>query len=303
MSKKTDLPAMPFYVGDWLKCPEVRALQPDARGLWFDLICYLWESTERGVMVKPNGKPYTENEIIRIVGLDNQNSGSWLTSLLDNCVCSVRKSDGAIFSRRMVRDEQIRSIRRESGKKGGNPTLLLNHEDNYLVNQNGNQITEDENENINESSSGEKSVRKEPEYSFVPEGWLPTWLRWLQYRKEIGKSFKSKKSLEANFNHLQNLSSDNLEIAEKIIEQTIVNGYQGLFELKLQNNATNKNIRSGAGSGQSEGQRNATTLAEYSAAGRAKTGQPLECEDDILDPEQYFASLEKQSAGIQNDQT
>ena len=122
-SKKRDLPYMPFYVGDWLKCPEVRALPPDYRGLWFDLLCYMWESTERGVMVNPHGRPYTDSEIIRMVGLDNQNSGNWLTTLLTEGVC-YRRDDGAVFSKRMVRDEQTRQIRRETGAKGGNPALL-----------------------------------------------------------------------------------------------------------------------------------------------------------------------------------
>lgn len=122
-SKKKDLPYMPFYVGDWLKCPEVRALPPDYRGLWFDLLCYMWESTERGVMVTPNGRPYTDNEIIRMIGLDNQNSGIWLTSLIAEGVCH-RRNDGAVFSKRMVKDEDIRQIRRETGALGGNPLLL-----------------------------------------------------------------------------------------------------------------------------------------------------------------------------------
>ncbi len=141
---------MPFYVGDWLKAPEVRSLAPDIRGLWFDLICYMWESTERGIMVKPNGKPYSKDEIIRMVGLDNQNSGIWLTTLIDNSVCSVRV-DGAIYSRRMVKDQKIRSIRQEIGKKGGNPALLVNHTHNQEVNQNTEyeNIYEDANEDIN----------------------------------------------------------------------------------------------------------------------------------------------------------
>lgn len=136
---------MPFYVGDWLKCPEVRALPPDYRGLWFDLICFMWESTERGVMVKPNGKPYSDSDIVRIVGLDNQNSGIWLTHLLDNEVCS-RRSDGSVYSKRMVKDEQIREIRRKVGAKGGNPHLLVNHILNQGSNQNANQIIENESE-------------------------------------------------------------------------------------------------------------------------------------------------------------
>lgn len=122
-NKKKDLPYMPFYVGDWLKCPEVRALPPDYRGLWFDLLCYMWESTERGIMVNPKGKPYTDNEVIRMVGLDNQNSDIWLTTIIDAEVCH-RRPDGAVYSKRMVKDEEIRQIRRETGAKGGNPILL-----------------------------------------------------------------------------------------------------------------------------------------------------------------------------------
>lgn len=149
MPKKHDLPAMPFYVGDWLKCPEVRSLAPDIRGLWFDLICYMWESTERGVMIYPSGKPYTKNDIIRLIGLDNQNSESWLTLLIDTGVCGVRPTDQAIYCRRMVKDEIIRQTRREIGKRGGNPILLVNHIDNYQDKLN----TEDENEDENTLSS------------------------------------------------------------------------------------------------------------------------------------------------------
>lgn len=116
MAKKQDLPAMPFYVGDWLKCPEVKVLPPDIRGLWFDMICYMWESVERGVMVKPNHHPYAKEEIIRMIGVDCSGTGSWLDILIDNGVCSVRP-DGAIFSRRMIKDESIRQVRSSAGQK------------------------------------------------------------------------------------------------------------------------------------------------------------------------------------------
>lgn len=114
--------AMPFYVGDWLKCPEVMILPPDIRGLWFDLICYMWGSVERGVMLKPSLKPYSKPEIITLVGKDCSGTGHWLDILIDNGVCSIRESDGAIFSRRMVKDEDIRRKRQQAGKRGGEVT-------------------------------------------------------------------------------------------------------------------------------------------------------------------------------------
>lgn len=176
---------MPFYTGDWFKCPEVRALSLDHRALWFDLICYMWDSTERGVMVKPNGKPYSDQEIIRMVGLDNQNSGNWLQILLDDGVCS-RREDGAIYSRRMVKDEAIRMIRKEVGKKGGNPNL---------VNQKGNQNIESETANVNESKAefekrAKKVIEDVKEYISFDKFWD-------LYDKKVGDKTKLKKKWDA----------------------------------------------------------------------------------------------------------
>lgn len=112
---------MPFFTRDWLSCAEVKFLSPDIRGLWFDLICYMWECVERGVMVKPNHQPYTKEEITAMIGTDCSGSYGWLDVLLENGVCSIR-SDGAIYSRRMVKDEEIREKRRIAGKKGGDVT-------------------------------------------------------------------------------------------------------------------------------------------------------------------------------------
>lgn len=112
---------MPFYTRDWLSCAEVKVMSPDIRGLWFDMICYMWESVERGVMVKPNHQPYTKDEITGMIGKDCSGSYDWLETLIDNGVCAIRE-DGAVYSRRMVKDEEIREKRRMAGKKGGDVT-------------------------------------------------------------------------------------------------------------------------------------------------------------------------------------
>ena len=117
MARKQETP-MPFYVGDWLRCPELRVLPPDVRGLWMDMLCYMWESVERGVMVMPNGQPCTKEDIARIIGTDCSGSSKWVDSLIENKVCEVRE-DGAIYSRRMVKDNLISEKRRLAGKKGG----------------------------------------------------------------------------------------------------------------------------------------------------------------------------------------
>lgn len=120
MAKKQEIP-MPFYTGDWLRCPELRVLPPDIRGLWMDMLCYMWESVERGVMVMPNGQPCTKDDVVRIIGTDSSGSTGWLDVLIENKVCEVRE-DGAIYSRRMVKDNLISEKRRLAGKKGGEST-------------------------------------------------------------------------------------------------------------------------------------------------------------------------------------
>ena len=121
MAKKKKISPMPFSTSDWLRCPELKVLSADVRGLWIDMLCYMWESSERGVMLKPNGDPMSKYEVARLLGVDASGSFDWIDKLIDNKVCSVR-ADGAIYSRRMVRDHAISIKRSEAGRKGGNTT-------------------------------------------------------------------------------------------------------------------------------------------------------------------------------------
>ena len=81
------------------------------------------DSDERGVLLV-NGAPMPDAVIARRLGLDNQSANQILTTLLDFGVASRRESDGALFCRRMVKDENLRRVRTAAGKKGGNPLLL-----------------------------------------------------------------------------------------------------------------------------------------------------------------------------------
>ena len=117
------LPAIQFYPGDWRKDPGVQALSFHDRGVWFEMILLMHESDERGKLLL-NGKPMPEQALARLLGLDNQNLTNTLTTLLDFGVASRCKETGAIMCRRMLRDENLRNIRKEAGSKGGNPVLL-----------------------------------------------------------------------------------------------------------------------------------------------------------------------------------
>ncbi len=112
---------MPIDTREWLTLSEIRQLPPDVRGMWMDMLCYMWESKERGVMEKPDGTPYTREEIIRLVGVDSSGSDNWLDKLILCGLCTMR-DDGAFCSRQMIKGEKIRAVRRMVGKKGGETT-------------------------------------------------------------------------------------------------------------------------------------------------------------------------------------
>lgn len=114
------LPAFQFYPADWRKDPGVQSLNYHDRGVWFEILCLMHESEERGVLLL-NGQPMPEDALSRSLGLDKQILTTTLTTLLTYGVASSRDEDGALTSRRMVRDEKLRKIRIDAGKQGGNP--------------------------------------------------------------------------------------------------------------------------------------------------------------------------------------
>lgn len=110
-------PSLQFYVGDWMKDPALRAVSFAARGLWMDLLCLMFESPERGCLKHANGRPVTPEQLARMTGGTIDEVRALLQELDDCGVYSVR-DDGVIFSRRMVRDEELRAKRAECGGLG-----------------------------------------------------------------------------------------------------------------------------------------------------------------------------------------
>lgn len=115
-------PSFQFYPGDWLHDAALRMVSIGARGLWIDMMCLMHQGSEYGKL-KVNDKVILPANLARMVGATLPDIDDWLTELRDAGVFSV-DDDGCIYSRRMIRDEEIRKSRAEGGKKGGNPMLL-----------------------------------------------------------------------------------------------------------------------------------------------------------------------------------
>lgn len=82
------------------------------------MLCLMFECDARGVL-STGGSAWTPDEVCTAIGGDAAEVKSYIEELVSKGVCAF-SSEGAFFSRRMVRDEQLRRTRAECGSKGGN---------------------------------------------------------------------------------------------------------------------------------------------------------------------------------------
>jgi hypothetical protein len=114
-------PWFKFFVGDWHKDPELRRCSKSTKGVWIDMICLAYECEEIGVF-QTSGVPWSDSDIAVAVGGDTAENLRAIEELLTKGVCS-RNNAGAIFCRRVVREEAKARACSIAGMKGGNPAL------------------------------------------------------------------------------------------------------------------------------------------------------------------------------------
>lgn len=126
-------PAFQFYPADWRRDAALQSCSVAARGLWIELMCVMHDCEPYGVLAV-NGRAMSAAQVARLVGEQEKIIMRLLAELEDAGVCS-RDDEGRLFSRRMVKDEEVREARAagghagaehghkggEHGKKGGRP--------------------------------------------------------------------------------------------------------------------------------------------------------------------------------------
>jgi len=78
------------------------------------------------------------------------------------------------------------------------------------------------------------SNNKELVFPFDSNEFLETWKLWKDYRKEIKKPIKGIISEQSQLQKLSKISNGDQQTAIEIINQSISNNWQGLFEIKKQ---------------------------------------------------------------------
>lgn len=115
------LPYMKFYCADWRADPRLRMCSLAARGLWIDLMTYMHEGEPYGHLTIDGKQPDLAG-IAALVARPLKEVKAAIAELEVRNVFS-RGDNGAIYSRRMVRDNAKAKKDRENGKGGGNPKL------------------------------------------------------------------------------------------------------------------------------------------------------------------------------------
>jgi hypothetical protein len=89
------------------------------------MICFMHEGNPYGHL-KVGNKVILPSNLASMVGATLPEVEGWLDELRQAGVYELADA-GEIYSKRMVRDEDLRNKRAEGGKLGGNPSLKVNH--------------------------------------------------------------------------------------------------------------------------------------------------------------------------------
>lgn len=173
VGKEMKRPSFQFYPSDWLRDTALRSCSTGARGLWIDMICFMHEGSPYGYL-KVADKVILPSNLARMVGESIEVVADWLIELQEAGVYDI--DNGAIFSRRMIRDEELRQKRSEGGKLGGNPNLKVNHK----------VIQEDKQKPTPSSSSTSSPSKKKDSATSVacpPDVSQQIWDDWVALRK------------------------------------------------------------------------------------------------------------------------
>jgi len=111
-----------FYPLDWIGDLELRAVSLEARGVYIDLLCRMYQAQPVGYWLV-NGVVPQESLASQVLGIHPKKYSKCLKELLNSGV--LKKGEGGrIYSRRILLDCEKRDIARGNGKLGGNPNLV-----------------------------------------------------------------------------------------------------------------------------------------------------------------------------------
>lgn len=215
-------PAMQFYVKDWKA--DTDGLSPAAKGAWIQICCTLHLATKRG---------RTTREIVawaRIIGC-KPDEVDILVREISDCECAdvtFRNSRITVMSRRMDRERKekeqnaLRQAKHRESRK--NNEIVTPPSASASASAPTQQQQQPPKSPVGEGPSKSSKQPKKP-MPDVPDYLKEIWPDWVASRKE-GKHLLTPRGAELQLKKLAVVSEAE---AIKIIEYSIMNGYQGLI--------------------------------------------------------------------------
>jgi hypothetical protein len=112
-------PGYLWYPGDARRDSALISLPLVVRGLWREMLDLMHDGDPYGHLTA-GGYPMTSEDVARVVGEPVKQVAKWISQLEERQVFS-RTDEGVIYSRRMVRDEDVRRVRADGGRGASQP--------------------------------------------------------------------------------------------------------------------------------------------------------------------------------------
>jgi hypothetical protein len=222
-------PSFQFYPGDWLNDAALRMVSVSARGLWVEMICIMHQGSDYGHL-KVNHKVILTVNLSRMIGATLLETEGWLKELLDAGVYSV-SGDGCIFSRRMIRDEEVREARAAGGFLGGNPALLGKNKVNLTAN-----LQPTPSSSSSSSSSSSTILKPKIKNNYAPpisDALLSAWM-------EVRKAKRAGKVTELVWKGIEREAALARTTTDQAVQICIERGWQGFKAEWLEKNNSGK---------------------------------------------------------------
>lgn len=103
-------PAFQFYIKDWLSDTQLKMAEHSTKGIWIDMLCYMWEAPERGELQG------TKKQLMQLVSATESDFDQFVNDAQQLCFCYVSVTDHGIITvrnRRMYREEKDKKNNRE----------------------------------------------------------------------------------------------------------------------------------------------------------------------------------------------
>jgi hypothetical protein len=103
-------PAFQFYIKDWLSDPQLKMAEWSTKGIWIDMLCYMWSAPVRGELQGAKSK------MIKMIGANEADFNQFLEDAKQLSFCDISVTDNeniTVRNRRMYLEEKDKKNNKE----------------------------------------------------------------------------------------------------------------------------------------------------------------------------------------------